>query len=112
MPLPCCHAKGVFSGPLSSRPGGLRPAGRRCDVSVAFERENPQQPASHIRQETSKTERRFGSGAPIKRRVAFVRSRSRKTVSASSRRGHAPANTQQGPERPRKAKSQRSQAYA
>ncbi len=42
MPASPCHEKGVFSGPLPSRPGGLRRAGRRCDVSVAFERENPQ----------------------------------------------------------------------
>jgi hypothetical protein len=46
MPLLCCHAKGLFSGPLSSLDKGVRRAGRRCGVSVAFERENPQQPAS------------------------------------------------------------------
>ena len=32
------YEKGLFSGPLSSCPGGARRPGRRCDVSVAFER--------------------------------------------------------------------------
>ena len=64
------------------------------------------------RQRRAKPPQIFGSAAPIKRRVPFVRSQARKTVSASSRRVGAPANTQQGPEGPGKAKSQRSQAYA
>ena len=40
MPLLCCHEKGLFSGPLSSRPEAVRPAGRRCGDGVTFDWKN------------------------------------------------------------------------
>ena len=102
---PCHERKAVISGLLASRPGGARRAGRRCGDGVAFERENPQNKSLSAGQKDSKTDRRFGSASHVRRRAPVVRSPSRKTVSACSRRVRAPANTQQGPERPRKAKS-------
>ena len=107
MPSPCCVCvrKAVFAGPLQSRRGGTSPGMRRSGVSVAFERENPIRPLP-AGQETAKLTADIRQRPRTKRRVVpVVRSPSRKTVSASSRRVRAPANTQQGPERPRKAKS-------
>ena len=59
------------------------------------------------RKRQAKLRPQISGRAPLAQRsVAFVRSPSRKTVSSCSRRGRAPANTHQGPERPRKAFTQ------
>ena len=61
-PLLCCHAKGLFSGSACEPSGGARPAGRRCEVSVAFERENPE--SLGLPAQDSKTDRRSAGFSP------------------------------------------------